>query len=204
MKRKAEKCILIFFLVTALIVLLLGLLVPMFSRGTRLPDLEFEALDQEIEDREYDAYLTWRNFSGLEPALAVDHVGPLTSRFPWDDPRIAAACEKAVYIWNGEEMGQGSSGFQKVMARIKELPHRSALLIYPNYRIFPLRGSRKYTEVNTPRMFPFEGISGEWRQLINWAVHLELKVVSSCHDHEGKLHKDIAHAQELMKSEDLE
>jgi hypothetical protein len=39
--------------------------------------------------------------------------------------------EGAIYVFNGEDIGRGSEGFQSVLKRLGDLPRGSMLLIYP-------------------------------------------------------------------------
>lgn len=57
----------------------------------------------------FDAYLTWRNFDGMG-----------------DDIR------KAVFLWNGDEIGTGDQGINAMFAKLRSLPSGSRVLVYPS------------------------------------------------------------------------
>jgi len=57
----------------------------------------------------WDAYLTWKGYDGLGDK------------------------QRAVYLWNGKEMGRGDEGFLAVLGEWEKLPPYSVILIFPAY-----------------------------------------------------------------------
>ncbi len=66
------------------------------------------------------AYLTWKDYDGY------DYDSPSGEEVP---PGKA----KALYIWNGEDVGRGQQGIRNLAAKVRGLPKRSRVLVYPSY-----------------------------------------------------------------------
>lgn len=111
----------------------------------------------EPQEEEYSHYLTWRNYDGTgDPASAV-------------------------YVWDGREVGQGEAGLGAVTNRIRELPERTKILVYPFYR-------RKPDASGPMRVMPFYG-SEKSKESFDAAVfESHVIVLLSAYNHQGKLH----------------
>jgi hypothetical protein len=105
--------------------------------------------NQSTPVERYDAYFTWKDDDG--------HEGDR---------------DRAVFIWNGEIVGRGKTGFSEIVSRLKGLPQRSIVLEYPNY----LPG--KYS--GPPPDMPFD-----FRELLVLFNERRLILNISCYDHHG-------------------
>lgn len=81
--------------------------------------------DLSDKNIKYDAYFTWKNYDGYNNA------------------------EKAVFVWNGKDVGTGSEGLMRIFLQINKLPQGATLLIYPVYN-FPMQSAS-----NKERHYPF-------------------------------------------------
>jgi hypothetical protein len=100
----------------------------------------------------HDAYLTWREYSGIGDA------------------------GKAIYIFNGKDLGRGTEGLGRVIAELGRLPKGTVLLIYPVYP-FPQEG------LSGPnRMWPFLDRRNEFYDMVKAR---DIRLVFSEFDHKG-------------------
>ena len=140
----------------------LGLVVSLAGCGGR-PDPAPEARNAvevwpPVPD--FDVYVTWEEYTG---------------RVSREDS------ERAVYVFDGERLGRGRAGYDRLLERVGRLPAGTAVLIYPEYE-YVLFTSRAY---HGP---PWHAYSGEW--LGDVAGRRGLRVVKSDRDHTGRLLPD--------------
>lgn len=57
----------------------------------------------------YNAYLTWKDYNGLRDK------------------------QRALYVWNGREIGRGDEGLLAVLREWESLPPYSVVLVFPHY-----------------------------------------------------------------------
>jgi hypothetical protein len=119
----------------------------------------------------YDRYLTFRDYDGL------------------GDP------ERALFIWQGQEIGRGSTGLQMVIQEMENLPPGSRILIYPDYwdlQIWDGPGS-------AGRHMPFD--PDLWDAMRDVALSRKLTMMFSQRDHLGVLPEEVEQkAIDLVKA----
>jgi hypothetical protein len=104
----------------------------------------------------FDVYITWKNYV----------------------PPVDRA-EDAIFIYNGEEMGQGEAGFLRVIEQLRDLHAGAGVLIYPQYYAWP-----GYT--GPIRGAPIEVMRFTDR-LSEVAMEGDLTLIYSSFDHRGRL-----------------
>jgi hypothetical protein len=102
----------------------------------------------------HDAYLTWRNYT--------------------DD-----YTDGAVYVWNGEELGQGSVGLKKVIVKLEGLPRASCVLVYPRYNM-----NWQVNRVEPEPLYPFVNDYERIRRIL---LRNRITFAFSPRDHNGQL-----------------
>jgi hypothetical protein len=106
----------------------------------------------------FDAYLTWTHFSHRDSRFDAAHL-----------------------IWNGEDLGTGREARQALLERLRRLPVRSRVLIYPSYYLEWQRRLQMGTD------HPFLPI---YPQIVDIMVARKLTLYYSPWDHLGHLHPD--------------
>jgi hypothetical protein len=104
----------------------------------------------------YDVYLTWKDYDGTGDA------------------------ERAIFIWQGREVGKGSDGFRQIIAEMKKLRPKSRILVFPCYATAS-RDDRR----DTP-LVKFEGALG--KELDDTVESRDLIILFSYRDQNGKIH----------------
>ncbi len=104
------------------------------------------------------AYFTWRDFQGV------------------GDPA------RAVYVWQGRDVGAGKEGFAVVLAKLRGLPKGSKVLMYPSYTA-PLEFL-----ADSVRRHPWQDDRGKLMDVLR---ERNLTLLCSVRDHEGRLHPDF-------------
>jgi hypothetical protein len=116
-------------------------------------------LSPEENPKDYQAYLTWKDYDGL--------------LIPFD---------KAIFIWNGNEIGKDIKGMQNLLAEIDKLEQKSKILVFPNYTFDGVRAHRSIF----PRSHPFEFGKMEdlfWDKIKN----KEIALLYSSRDNNGNI-----------------
>ncbi len=104
----------------------------------------------------FDAYLTWRDFDGMGDDIC-----------------------KAVFLWNGDEIGTGDQGIDAVLAKLRSLPGGSRVLVYPScYLKWQSRGNR------LPPLTPWVNSD---RELADTLKERQLTLIHSPRDEKGNL-----------------
>jgi hypothetical protein len=104
----------------------------------------------------HDAYLTWRNYTDIYDRT-----------------------ERAVYVWNGEELGQGPVGLQKVIHKLEGLRPASWVLVYPRYNL-----TWQLNRVEPAPLYPFVNDYERIRRIL---LRNRITFAFSPRDHNGKL-----------------
>jgi hypothetical protein len=90
------------------------------------------------------------------------------ARFTWsnyDSPD--ALMERVTYFYNGNSVGEGRAGFEKVIDNLRNLPMHSTVLVYPYYEMH-IESSMAV------RVYPFFNY---WRLLDKVALERDLKII---------------------------
>ena len=124
--------------------------------GETFVDGKAVAIGLNLAAMRFDASLTWTNYRGI------------------GDPDLA------VYVWNGQDIGQGAPGFQTVLQHLKALKDGASVLIYPMYP-YPTEAPS-----GPNRMYTFDPYDqrGAFSQLV---TQKHLSVIFSPFDPSGRL-----------------
>jgi hypothetical protein len=114
------------------------------------PKVEVATPTTQTANARSDAYFTWTNYDGRKKDLS-----------------------RVMFVWNGENVGEGRKGFQEILNRLGNLPERSTVLEYPSY-VAGNDGSPYYK-------WPYE-----YDALTRTLKARRLVLLISCYDHEGK------------------
>lgn len=112
----------------------------------------------------YDAYFTWKDYDGTSSE------------------------EQALYIWCGKELGRGKEGLRKILDRLRALPKRSKVLVYPRYDM-------DWEEYGPSRFFPWLNYYAEFQQVV---TDQELTMFYSPRDHRGAIHPACVAPQDIQ------
>jgi hypothetical protein len=127
-----------------------------------------------------------------DPFAYLDFDDPLPkfdAYIEWKEYEESHDSEKAVYFWQGKEVGRGEDGFRKVMTKLAMLPERSVILAYPGeWRQQGLGGSSDI------KRYPFDEW---WGELENLLVKRHLVMVLSARDHLGRILPEFEDAWHL-------
>jgi len=110
----------------------------------------------------YDAYMTWNNYD------------------PFLDPTAPYEGPAPTYILNGRALGQGTGGFDKLVAELGKMPRGSVILMYPAYD-YP----RPEDSSSRPADYPFMNYSTNFWTLL---ADRGFTLVHSVKDHRGRIH----------------
>jgi hypothetical protein len=119
----------------------------------------FAYLDFDDPLPKFDAYIEWKEYTEV------------------DDPK------KAVYFWQGKEVGRGEDGLRVIMTKLAMLPERSVILAYPGVWRQEGLGLNLWSNLDTHR-YPFDE---RWEELENLLVKRHLVMILSTRDHLGRI-----------------
>ena len=127
--------------------------------GRITPEFAFEWHFRQADWEEgvrFDAYFTWKDYDGTGDA------------------------ERAIFIWQGRELGKGSEGFGRVIEELGRLRPGSRVLVFPEYAV---------RNKNEQRWQPFRMYSEKlWKKFKDTLIANNLIVLDSYCDQNGKIH----------------
>jgi hypothetical protein len=112
---------------------------------------------------------------GAERVTVVKKPTTVQAAWPWDAPYAATITwrefdgygdpERAVYVYDGEEVGRGHDGLEEVLRRLRRLPAHSRVLMHPSYSASQLFGYRRYP--------PYRNRREDLFQIPVWIVQID-------------------------------